>query len=245
MPSLAVVIPVYNEGNNVRQVLEGLQASVTNPFQVLLVYDFDEDNTLPVAREVAAARGMNLRLVKNRFGRGALNAIKTGLLEADAEFLIVTMADQSDPPEVINDMLAKARNTHADMVCGSRYMRGGRQIGGPLLKKTLSRLAGVSLYYLTSIPTHDVTNSFKLYSRRMIQGIQIESDGGFELGMELTVKAHYRGFKIAEVPTQWTDRTGGTSRFRLFRWLPHYLRWYFLALRLEVARRMGLTSRPA
>ncbi|HUJ73861.1 MAG TPA: glycosyltransferase family 2 protein, partial [bacterium] len=81
--------------------------------------------------------------------------------------------------------------------------------------------------------THDVTNSFKLYSRRVLRALQIESQGGFELGMELTVKAHFAGFQVTEVPTHWTDRSAGTSRFRLLRWLPNYLRWYFLALREE------------
>lgn len=240
MPSLAVIIPVYNEGRNIRPVLQGLHAALTEPFRVLVVYDFDTDDTLPVAREVAAELGLDLLLVKNRFGRGALNAIKTGLLDSEANYMIVTMADLSDPPEVINDLLAKARQDKVDLVCASRYMRGGRQSGGPLLKKLLSRAAGVSLYYLTSLPTHDVTNSFKLYSRDVIHTVPIESEEGFELGMEITVKAHYLGFKVAEVPTHWTDRTDGASRFRLFQWLPHYLRWYFLALRLEASQRLGL-----
>jgi glycosyltransferase involved in cell wall biosynthesis len=244
MPSLAVIIPVYNEGKNIRPVLQGLHAAVSEPFQVLVVYDFDEDDTLPVARELAQQLGLDLHLVKNRFGRGALNAIKTGLLESESDYMIVTMADLSDPPEVINALLAKARQDKADLVCASRYMRGGRQSGGPLLKKLLSRAAGVSLYYLTSLPTHDVTNSFKLYSRDVIRSVPIASEGGFELGMELTIKAHYSGFKVAEVPTHWTDRTDGESRFRLFQWLPHYLRWYFLALRLEVGRRLGLGHGP-
>ncbi len=244
MPSLAVIIPVYNEGRNIRQVLRGLHAELTEPFRALVVYDFDADDTLPAARAVAAELALDLRLVKNRFGRGALNAIKTGLLEADADYMIVTMADLSDPPEVINALLAKARQERVDLVCASRYMRGGRHSGGPVVKKLLSRAAGVSLYHLTSLPTHDVTNSFKLYSRGVIRAVPIESEGGFELGMELTIKAHYLGFKVGEVPTQWSDRTDGTSRFHLFRWLPHYLRWYFLALRLEAGRRLGLGPGP-
>ncbi len=108
---------------------------------------------------------------------------------------------------------------------------GGRQIGGPWCKKLLSRLAGVTLHLLAGVPTRDVTNSFKLYRRSMLAAIPIESAGGFEIGMELVVKAHALGFKVTEIPTCWTDRSAGASRFRIVRWAPHYLRWYWAALR--------------
>jgi hypothetical protein len=110
-------------------------------------------------------------------------------------------------------------------------MKGGRQIGGPLLKKTLSRAAGVSLWYMTSLPTHDATNSFKLYKKSMLDKIDIQSENGFEIGMEIVVKSHFAGYKVTEVPCSWTDRTEGESRFRIYKWMPKYLRWYFYALR--------------
>jgi len=90
------------------------------------------------------------------------------------------------------------------------------------------------------IPTHDVTNSYRLYGKKFLDSVQIESDGGFELGIELTVKAYLMGLKIGEVPTAWTDRTAGVSRFRLLKWLPRYFRWYWKAL---VGTRFGL-KRP-
>jgi hypothetical protein len=124
-----------------------------------------------------------------------------------------------------------------DVVCGSRYMAGGRQSQGPLLKRTLSRLAGVSLYYLAGLPTHDVTNSFKLYRKELLDRLTIESAGGFEVGMEIVVKAFAEGAKIAEVPSVWADRTAGSSRFRLWKWLPNYLRWYWFALQTGFRQR--------
>lgn len=232
MPTVDIVIPVYNEGENIIIALKRIEAEVTHPYRVMVVYDMDTDTTL-TAIEAAKNQGlflqMNLLPTKNKFGRGALNAIKTGLETASSEFVVVTMADLSDPPSVINLMMEKALNEKADLVCASRYMKGGRQIGGPLLKRTLSRLAGVSLRYLINFPTHDVTNSFKLYRKTVLNAIQIESSGGFELGMEIVVKAWSLGFNISEVPTTWEDRAAGESRFRLFKWLPCYLRWYFSA----------------
>jgi hypothetical protein len=165
------------------------------------------------------------------YGSGALNAIKTGLEDAHGEYVVVTMADLCDPPEVINEMVAAAERENADIVCASRYMKGGRQIGGPKLKGFLSRAAGFLLYKLTRLPTHDPTNSFKLYRKSFLKEVTIESTGGFELGIELVVKARRLGKKIVEVPTIWRDRVAGKSNFKLWRWMPSYLRWFFYAFK--------------
>ena len=110
-------------------------------------------------------------------------------------------------------------------------MPGGRIEGGSFLKKTLSRIAGLSLHHMRGLPTHDATNAFKIYDAAMLRGMHIESQLGFELNLELTVKAFLLGHRIAEVPSVWQDRTEGKSRFRLWKWLPHYLRWYFHAFK--------------
>ena len=116
-----------------------------------------------------------------------------------------------------------------DVVCGSRYMKGGRLIGGPFFKQLMSRVSGLTLHYFRGVPTHDATNSFKLYDAAMVHDVKVESVAGFELGLELTVKAFLNGYRIAEIPSVWRDRTAGTSRFRIMQWLPHYLKWYFYA----------------
>lgn len=228
-PTLSVVVPAYNEGENIARVLEAVDRKVhISPLEVLVVYDFDEDTTVPVVRRLQAAYPY-VELVRNRFGRGALNALRTGLLDARAPHVLITMADLSDDLADVDAMYRLAAEG-ADVVAGSRYMRGGGQQGGPLVKRTLSRAAGLSLHHLAGVGTHDPTSNFKLYSRRLLQAIRIESSGGFELALELTVKAHLAGFTVAEVPTHWSDRTAGESRFQLRRWLPHYLRWYRQAM---------------
>jgi dolichol-phosphate mannosyltransferase len=161
----------------------------------------------------------------NQLGRGALNALKSGFGAADGDYVMVTMADGSDDLTQVDAMYARAADG-ADVVAASRYMRGGQQIGGPLVKRTLSQMAGLSLHWVGGIPTHDATNNFKLYSRSLLERVTIESDAGFEIALELTVKAHVLGMAVAELPTTWRDRTAGESRFRLRAWLPHYLRWY-------------------
>ena len=89
-------------------------------------------------------------------------------------------------------MVALARDG-ADVVSASRYMRGGHQVGGPLLKRLMSRTAGLTLHWFAGVPTHDPTNNFKLYSRRFLDAVTIESTAGFELALELTVKATLAG----------------------------------------------------
>ena len=222
---LSVVLPVYNEAENIEPVLQGLEAGVHTPHEIIVVYDFDEDTTVPVVRRLALP---SVSLVRNTLGRGVLNAMRAGIRAAKGDLVLISMADGSDEPEVVDRMVALARDG-ADVVAASRYMRGGRQIGGPMFKALLSRLAGLSLHHLAGLPIHDATSNFRLYRRSFLDSVEIESQAGFELALELTVKAHRTGRKITEVPTVWRDRSAGTSRFQLRRWLPHYVRWYLRA----------------
>ncbi|HVD00862.1 MAG TPA: glycosyltransferase [Candidatus Dormibacteraeota bacterium] len=225
-PEVSIVLPVYNEGANIEGVLRGIDEKVrTRPREILIVYDFEEDDTVPAVR-LLQERMPDLRLHRNDLGRGVLKAIQAGFASARAPYLVVMMADGSDEAEVVDAMIEHAVSG-ADLVAASRYMRGGRQLGGPLLKRTLSRLAGLSLHWLGGVPIHDPTSNFKLYSRRLLEQVVIESEAGFELALELTVKAYCLGLRLEEVPTTWRDRTAGQSRFRLRAWLPHYLRWYW------------------
>jgi dolichol-phosphate mannosyltransferase len=229
---LSVVIPVYNEGENVVPTLQGVvERTHMRPLEVLVVHDFDEDTTVPVVKRLQAEMP-ELRLHRNTLGRGVLNAMKSGLRAARAQYVVITMGDGSDDANDIDAMYGLA-TSGADVVAGSRYMTGGRQLGGPLFKRTMSRAAGLSLHWLGGVPVHDATSNFRLYSKRLLNQVTIESTGGFELGIELTVKAHLLGLRVAEVPTTWRDRTAGTSRFQLWQWLPRYLKWY----------RAGMTGR--
>lgn len=227
MSFLGIIIPVYNEAENIGRTIETIIEKVSTSHRIYIVYDFAEDNTLPVVEDLIR-KGLDIRLVKNP-SRGVVGAIKTGLKEAVEEYLLVTMADMSDDYGVVDRMCGLMKEGY-DVVCGSRYMKGGSQIGGPIAKRTLSRLACVSLKYLANLPTHDVTNSFKLYRKKSLGSIDIESDGGFEIGMEIVVKAHSQGMRITEIPCVWTNREVGKSKFKIIKWTPKYLKWYFYAL---------------
>ena len=228
-PALSIVVPVYNEGENAAATLRGIvEQTRTRPLEVLVVHDFDEDSTVPVVKRLQAELP-EVRLHRNTLGRGALNAMKSGLRAARAPYVLITMGDGSDDAGDI-DAMYRLASDGADVVAGSRYMPHGRQEGGPLLKRTLSRMAGLSLHWLGGLPIHDATSNFRLYSKRFLNRVTIESQGGFELGLELTVKAYRLGLRVGEVPTTWRDRTEGQSRFRLWEWLPRYLHWYWRGL---------------
>ena len=234
-PELSVILPVYNEGEAVEPVLRALSGGVRTPHELVVVYDFDGDTTVPViarlAPEIPGLRGL-----RNDLGRGVLNAMKAGMAGTAAPYVLISMADGSDEPHVVDPMVALARDG-ADVVAASRYMRGGHQVGGPPLKRLMSRTAGLTLHWFAGVPTHDPTNNFKLYSRRFLDSVTIESTAGFELALELTVKATLVGRRIAEVPTTWRDRTAAESNFKLRKWLPHYLHWYWVAFRMRWLRR--------
>jgi dolichol-phosphate mannosyltransferase len=230
MSHLSIVIPVYNEGANFPALWEELSTSIKSSFTAYVVYDFDQDDTVPVVSAAIVAGESRLSLVKNGRGRGVVHAIMSGFDAVSSGPVLVVMADLSDDLSKVDRML-KLYFDGYDVVVGSRYMKGGRLIGGPFFKQLLSRLAGTSLWWLRGLPTHDATNAFKIYDRDMVKSFNVESRLGFELNLELTVKAFLAGHRIAEVPSTWRDRTAGESRFRLWKWLPHYLQWYFYAFR--------------
>ncbi|MDR2191996.1 MAG: glycosyltransferase, partial [Endomicrobium sp.] len=232
MDKIFIVIPAYNEAENIGECLRRIESEVKYPHTIGIVYDNENDTTLPAVKDILKRDGsLPVVLIKNKYGRGALNAIKTGLESSTERYTVVTMADLSDPPSVINDMYEKAQKENADIVCASRYMKGGSQKGGPFIKSLMSRIAGVSLHLLARVPTYDSTNSFKLYRTSFLKKQTIESSGGFELGLELVTKGYAQKAKICEVPTAWTDRAAGKSNFKTAAWTPKYLKWYFYAFK--------------
>jgi len=236
---LTIVIPVYNEGDGFEDLWRELTTHLQFSFRALVVYDFDEDNTVPAVEAVIARGERRLSLVKNDIRRGVVGALLTGFRNVTSGPLLVVMADLSDDLAQVSRMLELYREGN-HVVVGSRYMKGGRIVNGPFLKQGLSRMAGVSLYWLRGIPTHDATNAFKVYDSAMLKQFQLESQRGFELNLEITVKAFLDGYRIVEIPSVWRDRTQGKSKFKLWAWLPHYLRWYFYAFRpRKTTRRPG------
>jgi len=227
---LTIVLPVYNEGKNIVSVINAIQTHITTPKEILVVYDFDGDDTIPVVKNI---HNTQVKLVKGE--GGLIRAIQAGFARATGEYVVVMPADRADDPRVINHMLAKAEAGY-DIVCATRYGKGGKKIGGGFLKTVLSRMAGMLTPLLLGIPITDISNGYKLYTLKLIREIPITSNGGWEFAAELTIKAFYKGYKITEVPAVWRNRVSGVSKFHLMQWLPKYMYWYMWG----ITKRIGL-----
>ncbi len=224
---VTVVIPAYNEGESIVPVLERIFESVLLPCETLVVVDDPADTTLPVVQRLAESHP-RLHCLVNDYGPGPANAIRYGIDRATTPVTVVTMADGCDDVRQIDDLVRLVERGVA-VAAASRYMAGGQQVGGPLLKGMMSSAAGRSLRLLARIGTRDATNSFKAYSAAFVRAVGIDSRDGFEIGIELTAKAQRLRLPIAEIPTIWLNRQEGLSNFRMGKWLPRYLRWYRFA----------------
>jgi dolichol-phosphate mannosyltransferase len=226
-PRVSVVVPAYNESEHIVPVLDRLFESMRLQCEVLVVVDSEDDTTIPVVTEYSV-KEPRIRCLINAYGRGPANAIRFGIDAAAAPVAVVTMADGCDDPRQI-DELARLVDRGVAVAAASRYMPGGQQVGGPFLKGQLSKLAGRSLKLLARTGTRDATNSFKAYSTDFVRAVGIDSRGGFEIGIELTAKAKRMRMPVAEIPTIWLDRQAGISNFKVAKWIPGYLRWYWFA----------------
>lgn len=223
---LSMVIPAHNEEENIASLIDKVEKELGD-CQLVVVADHCTDSTLEIAKK-KSQEFSNLVVVENKMPAGFANALRTGFLNAGGDFILPLMGDLCDDLLTVKQMLRKADEGY-DVICGSRYMKGGSRLGGSRLKGFLSSAGGRSLSFLLGIPTHDIANAFKMYHKKVIQSIEIKSKG-FEISMEIPLKAYYLGFKITEVATTWRERTKGKSTFKIFKLLPDYLKLYFWAV---------------
>ena len=240
--SVDIVIPVYNEGSNIVPVLDSFADRIKTPFRVLLCYDHDDDNTIPAIQAYGNGR-FEIALVKNR-GVGPHAAVRTGFQTSHAPAVVVFPADDTNNSAIIDRMFRKFEEG-CDIVCASRFMKGGGMMGCPWVKAVLVRSCAFTLFHLGRVPTHDASNGLRLFSKRLLQAVRIESTQGFSYSLELLAKCHRLGWKIDEVPSLWIERSDGSSRFKVLKWAPAYLRWYFYVFATTYLRRGPATVRMA
>jgi glycosyltransferase involved in cell wall biosynthesis len=224
---LSVIIPAYNEQDNITDVINKIEEALDIPHELVVVNDHSIDTTAQLVTRLTRQYN-NIRLVENKLPRGFANALKTGFSNVATDIAVPVMADLCDDLSAIKKMLQKINDGY-DVVCGSRYIKGGARLGGSKLKGFFSSFVGRSLCFLLGLPTHDIANAFKMYRKNVIDSIDIKSKG-FEISMEIPLKAYYLGFKIAEVPTVWKERTKGKSSFKMFKLFPNYLKLYLWAI---------------
>jgi dolichol-phosphate mannosyltransferase len=240
--TLSILLPVRNEGINLRIMVKLLKAVVEVPHELLIVYDFPEDDSIPAIRAMQNNYS-NLHLVHNQRGRGVVNAIRAGVDAAVGEYVLIFAADEVGPLLAIEDMLALMREG-CDLVSCSRYAHGGRRLGGSVVGGALSRIANRLFHRIAGCVLSDATTGIKLFRRSMFSALNLEARPvGWAVTFEIAMKAQLAGWKLGEVPVISIDRLyGGESAFRLWPWTGEYLRWFLWGC--KQLRRVPPSERP-
>ncbi len=228
---LDILIPVFNEDETIVKTIENIFSSVKYDYKIIICYDYDEDPTLKIIKE-SFPYNSKIVFVKN-FSKGFNNALISGFKSSTAKAVLVFMADDHTNHNIINLCYEKFAEGY-QVVCPSRFIRGGKMTGNPLLKGVITKLVSFFLFNFTSFPIKDSTNSFRLFSKELINKVKIESNKGFTLSLELTAKAHRLGYNITEIPTIWVERDKGKSRFKLFSFILPYTKWLYYIVKTSI-----------
>lgn len=229
MKELTIVIPARNEEGVISKTLKSLIDNIKIPYELIVVDDHCNDKTASIVKKYTQ-RYKNIHLIKNRLSPGFAHAVHSGFRASKTKYVVPVMADMCDEPKTINKMYKVITTEKWDIVCGSRYMSKGGKRGGPLIQGIFSRIVGKTLNFLIRIPTSDVSNAFKMYRRSLVNKLKI-NPGGVEFSMDITLQLYSKGAKITEIPTLWTGRTIGQSKFKLLKRAPKYINLYLNALK--------------
>jgi glycosyltransferase involved in cell wall biosynthesis len=224
MSLLTIVIPAFNESDYILITLGRIQKTVRTDFECLVVVDSLDDSTISHVSNLSKS-DPRFQIILNDLGKGPAFAMKKGIYNANGNFIAIVSGDGSDDVSQIDD-LVRLVERGVSVAVASRHMKGGQLVGSPFLKGLLSKVAGLSLFHISRVGTHDSTNNFKVYDKTFLNSIVIESIHGFELGLELICKAKHQKLRVAEIPTIWIERSEGVSKFPLVRSLPKYIFWY-------------------
>lgn len=230
-PALSIVMPVRNEGINLKIMLKILRAVVDATHEVLVVYDREGDDSLPVV-EAMMPLYPTLRPILNKRGPGVLNALGAGIAEARGKYVLIFAADEVGPVLAIDDMLA-LMDGGCDFVSCTRYAHGGRRLGGSWIGGVLSRAANRWFCRLSGLGLTDATTGIKMFRRELFETLDLQARPiGWAVTFEMAIKAQLAGLSLGEVPIVSIDRLyGGKSTFVLGPWVSEYLRWFMWGLK--------------
>lgn len=239
MPSLShkgvsIIIPTYNEEQNIKKTLDKIYKYVEVPKEVIVVDD-SSDNTEKIVRSYVKSHNGVVFIKNKASNKGFVKALQVGIKHAKKDVIVFVMADQCDDPRTINKMYQKIEDGW-EVVCGSRYMLGGKRLGGPELLGFLSKYLCVFSYTFIGVPTHDITNTFKMYKKQILNKLKFNTEAGTAVSMELLSQAYFKSAKITEIATTWRGRS--ETRFKLSQRGPKYIK----ILKWSVGNRIKKTA---
>jgi len=216
----SIVIPTRNEEENIVPTVTGLEKALKDlPHETIVVNDHSIDRTSQKVQDLIRIFPA-VRLIHNTNRPGFAEALWTGFQSARGAAVVVVMADACDEPKTIPEMVSKFQQGY-DLVCGSRYMRGGGKEKGPKLQGFFSFVINKFLHLFFRIPTTDASNAFKIYRREILLKMRT-TEKEFALSLELAINFWKKGYKIIDVPTLWKGRIKGKSKFKFRRALFSY-----------------------
>ena len=213
----SVILPTYNERDNlpiIYYLLDKTFAGAKLQYEVVIVDDSSPDNTLEVAEAIQKSYGKDHVTIVSRKGKlGLGTAYIAGLKAAKGERVILMDADLSHHPKFIPQMVEIMDKEMVDIVTGTRYRRGGGVYGWDLKRKVTSRGANFLADFLLNPGVSDLTGSFRLYERQVLEQIlpQVQCKG-YAFQMEIIVRSKKAGFTVSEVPITFVDRIYGESK---------------------------------
>ncbi len=223
---LDIIIPVYNEDQNILRLIKSLEDEIACNFRILICYDSETDTTLKYLKEIKTKN--QITLIKNP-NKGPNSAIVKGIESSTAEIILVYMADDFENIKIINRMV-KIIDEGADLVIPSRFVLGGEMIGAAKIKEIITRAGSHLIYFVARIPFRDCTNAFKMFSSNLKNKITFDSTTGFTFALELVAKSYFLNLKIVEIPSKWIEIENRKSNFKIFKWIPYYIYWLIYSI---------------
>lgn len=208
-----VIVPTYDESENLPLLLDAI-FEVEPALHVLVVDDASPDGTGEIA-DARAARDERVHVLHRAGKQGLGTAYIAGFrwaLERDYPRVFEMDADFSHQPKYIPDFLRAS--DEADLVLGTRYIRGGGTEGWGPARQLISRAGNIYARTVLGLPFHDLTGGFKCFRREVLASLDLDAvrSEGYAFQIELTYRAHRKGFRIVEVPIVFPDRTRGKSK---------------------------------
>jgi len=227
MTKLDIIIPVYNEDENILRLFKAIEDEVICNFRILICYDSESDKTLKYVKS-ANVINKEILLIKNP-NQGPNSAIIEGINLSKADIILIYMADDFENVKLINSMVNLIERGN-ELVIPSRFITGGKMLGAKKIKKMITIIGSYLIYYLARIPFRDCTNAFKMFSASLKDKIKLDSTTGFTFALELTTKSYLSNFKIIEIPCIWIEVKNRKSNFKVYKWLPYYIYWLMYSM---------------
>lgn len=214
---LSIVIPAYNEEESISETIDQIEeafSKVNIDHEIFVVNDNSKDKTAEVLQKLML-KYPSLKYETNTGPNGFGYAVRYGLERFSGDCVAIMMADLSDSPYDLIRYYTKMIEGNYDCVFGSRFIKGGKVIDYPFVKKVINRIANFIIKSTMRINYNDTTNAFKLYKREVIIGVKPILSPHFNLTVELPLKAIIRGYSYTIVPNSWTNRKYGESKLKI------------------------------